>query len=229
MSTYQPPGEPPSYAQPQDPWAGTQGVAAAPTDPIPQAPPAFGQFAPGVAAPSVWTQETISHGGYEYVPQQRSRVGMYVLVILAVIVLGGGGGYGAYRWITSLTPPTSPPNGQSTGPGTSTQPGSSTPGQSPTVEAADLKVGDCIFNSTPDDPATAEVTQPTMIRAACNLPKSYKVIKVTSGEQIPEGPRGTFDGTVTAPAMCAGTGYEAFFAWDSSNDAKDYFFCLTTN
>src|SRR5262245_1267491 len=96
MSTYQPPGEPPSYSPPQDPWANAQGVSAAPTDPIPQQPQPYGQFAPGVASPSVWSQETISHGEYDYVPQQRSRLGTYILVALAVVVLGGGGGYGAY-------------------------------------------------------------------------------------------------------------------------------------
>ncbi len=221
MSTYQPPGEPPSYAQPQDPWAGTQGVASAPTDPIPQTAAPYGQFAPGVAAPSVWTQETVSHGGYDYVPQQRSRLGMYVLVVLAVLVFGGGGGYGAYRWITSMTPPTTPPAGTSSSAGTSA-PGSSGPGTTPTVAASALNVGDCILNiGTP--------TKPEMIRSECGKPKSYKIIKINSGELIPEGPAGTFDDTVTAPAMCAGTGYEAFYGWDSSDDKQDYFFCLTIN
>jgi hypothetical protein len=228
MSTYQPPGEPPSYAQPQDPWAGTQGVASAPTDPIPQPPQQHGQFAQGVAAPSVWTQETVSHGGYDFVPQQRNRVGTYVLVILAVIVFGGGGGYGAYRWISSLPPNTTPPSDTSPSAGSST-PGSTGPSASPTVEAAALKLGDCIFNTTPDNPATDVVEAPTMVRSDCSTKDSYKVIKIMVGEQIPEGPLGTFDKDVTAPRVCKDTGYEAYFAWDSTDDTRDYFFCLTTN
>ena len=228
MSTYQPPGEPPSYAQPQDPWAGSQGVASAPTDPIPQPPQQQGQFAQGIAAPSVWTQETVSHGGYEYVPHERSRVGTYVLVILAVIVFGGGGGYGAYRWISSLPSNTTPPADTSPSAGSST-PGSAGPGPSPTVEAAALKLGDCILNTTPDNPATEVVEAPTMVRSDCSTKDSYKVIKIKVGEEIPEGPRGTFDKDVTAPEVCKGTGYEAYFAWDSTDDTRDYFFCLTTN
>jgi hypothetical protein len=247
MSTYQPPGEPPSYAQPQDPWAGTQGVASAPTDPIPQTPQQYGQFAPGVAAPSVWTQETISHGGYDYVPQERSRLGMYVLIILAVIVFGGGGGYGAYRWISSLNPPETTVDPTSST-GTSPSTGSTSPGELPQVDPASIKVGECIYNTTPDDPATQAVTAPTMVRVGCAVPagellkllrvpdpkpdeaeRSYTVIKVTSGEQIPEGATGSFDEVVTAPAMCAGTGYEAFYGWDSRDDTKDFFFCLTIN
>ena len=115
--TYQPPGggappEPTPYAQPQDPWAGGHepGVAAAPTDPIPQQP--FGQgggYAPGVASPSVWSQETMAQGGgYPYAPPPKSRVGIYLLVFLAIIVLGGGGGYGAYYVITHRSPGNSP-------------------------------------------------------------------------------------------------------------------------
>jgi len=228
MSTYQPPGEPPSYAQPQDPWAGTQGVASAPTDPIPQAPAPPGQFAQGVARPSVWTQETISHGGYEYVPQQRSRLGTYVLIILAVIVFGGGGGYGAYRWIESMTPTTPPTSGPTGNPGGST-PGTSGPATTPPVEASALNVGDCILNTTPDNPGTPAVEAPTMVRSACSVKDSYKVIKILAGEQIPEGPQGTFDKDHTAPEVCKNTGYEAYFAWDSTDDSRDYFFCLTTN
>lgn len=223
MSTYQPPGEPPSYSPPQDPWAGETGVAAAPTDPIPQSPPqqqppAYGQFTPGVASPSVWTQETISHGGYEYVPQ-RSRLGMYILVMLAVIVFGGGGGYGAYLLISGRNQTQNPPPDASTTPATSTT--ATTPGQN-AVDPATLKVGDCIFNA-----GTSQV--PTMVKSDCNKAQSYEVIKIVAGEQIPEGPQGTFDKDNTAPAMCDGTGYEAYYGWDSSNDKNDFFFCLTNN
>ncbi len=230
MSTYQPPGEPPSYAAPQDPWANAQGVTSAPTDPIPQQQP-HGQFTPGVASPSVWTQETISHGDYEYVAQQRSRLGTYILVVLAVIVLGGGGGYGAYYLIT--TNGIGQPSGQGTNPSTHTSTGtvtSSTSTKPQAVDPATLKVGDCIFNTTPDDPATPDVTEPTMVKVACGTAQSYKILKIASGESIPEGPNGSF-GETTWDQVCAGTNpaRKVWFGWDSSDDKNDFFFCLSNN
>ena len=219
MSTYQPPGEPPSYAQPQDPWAGTQGVASAPTDPIPQAAAPHGQFAPGCGrAERVDPGDRSRTAGTTYVPQQRSRVGTYVLVILAVIVFGGGGGYGAYRWIASMTPhntATSWPTGIR---GIST-PGSSGPATTPTVAAAALNVGDCILNTTPDNPATP-----------CGRGSDHGAFGLLgegfiqghqdrgSGSRSQRVRRAPSTRTVTAPEVCKGTGYEAYFAWDSTDD-----------
>jgi hypothetical protein len=228
MSTYQPPGEPPSYAQPQDPWADAHqtGVAATPTDPIPQPQPqqpqpqpqarGYGQFTPGVAAPSVWTQETIAHGGgYEYVPQ-RSRLGTYVLIILAVIVLGGGGGYGAYLLISRLPDNTTtpPPSGSTS----TTQ-----PGQTPTVAAADLKVNDCISNIGSNEDAI-------LIKVACDAANSYKVLKVVSGESIPENPDGKF-GDETKAVVCKDfdQAKTTWYALNSGDDTKDFFVCLDPN
>jgi hypothetical protein len=226
MSTYQPPGgnppEQPPYAQPQDPWAGGHepGVAAAPTDPIPQQP--YGQFAQGVAAPSVWTQETISQGGYTYVPQQGgSRVWTYVLVVLAVVVLGGGGGYGAYWLITHRGGGTPQTQGSSTDPGPQTST-TAAPDPTQTLVLAEVKVGDCLFNAgTADEPAMQPVP--------CTKPKSFKVVKIASGDSIPEGPDGKFDRDHTSAAVCAGTNSTAWYGWDSNNNDNDYFFCLTVN
>jgi hypothetical protein len=226
--TYQPPGgappEPTPYAQPQDPWAGGHepGVAAAPTDPIPQQSYSPGQFAPGVASPSVWTQETMSQGGYGYAPPpQRSRALVYVLVFVAIIVLGGGGGFGAYYVITHRNATGQNPQTQGS---TSTPPtsGPTSADPTPTLDAAAVKVGECIFNA-----GTAD--KPLMQVVPCSKPKSYKVIKIASGVDIPEGPGGKFDRDTTSAAVCAGTNYQAWYGWDSSDDAKDFFFCLTNN
>jgi hypothetical protein len=226
MSTYQPPGgtpsEPTPYAQPQDPWANAHetGVAAAPTDPIPQQP--YGQFTPGVAAPSVWTQETMSQGGYAYAPPRGgSRVGLYVLVFLAVVVLGGGGGYGAYWLITQRGDGTTPTTTSSDPPTSSTGQSASPTGE-PTFVASAVKVGDCLLN-------TGTGNSPAMKVVDCSTAKSYEVLKITAGESIPEGPNGKFDADHTGATVCAGTGYTAWYAWDSTEDKNDYFFCLSAN
>src|SRR5688572_29413744 len=142
MSTFQP-GEPSTFAPPQDPWSGPHGVAATPTDPIPD--PAPEQFAPGVAgpAPRVWSQETISHADpYGYMPQRR-RAGRYILVIMLVLALGGAGGFGAWYLITNNFPTTPQTQGSeqpSSSPSTSTS-------QTPTFDPADVRVGDCLINN----------------------------------------------------------------------------------
>jgi hypothetical protein len=46
---------------------------------------------------------------------------------------------------------------------------------------------------------------------------------------IPEAPDGKFDRDHTSAAVCAGTNSTAWYGWDSSDDKKDYFFCLTKN
>ena len=227
--TYQPPGgappEPTPYAQPQDPWAGGHepGVAAAPTDPIPQQGFGAGQYAPGVASPSVWTQETMAAGGpYGYAPPpQKSRIGVYLLVFLAIIVLGGGGGYGAYYVITHRNTGNTP-QGQST----STVPvdpttNASTPNPTSTLDPATVKKDDCLFNSSQDD------DNPVMKLVQCGTSGSYKVLKIASGASIPEGPNGKFDRDHTSVAVCANTDYKAWYAWDSEDNNKDYFFCLS--
>jgi len=227
--TYQPPGgappEPTPYAQPQDPWAGGHepGVVAAPTDPIPHHGFEGGGYVPGVAAPNVWAQETVAQGGgYPYEPPQRSRIGVYVLVFVAIIVLGGAGGYGAYYVAKHRND--SNPQAQSSSNPPASNAASTSPNATPTLDAAAVAVGDCIFNvGTADKPAMQIVP--------CTKPKSYKVIKIASGVDIPEGPNHKFDRDTTSAQVCQGTNppYDAWYGWDSSDDSKDYFFCLTTN
>jgi hypothetical protein len=172
----------------------------------------------------VWTQETISQGGYTYVPHQAgSRVWRYVLVVLAVVVLGGGGGYGAYWLITHRGGGTGTPQTQnsSTDPGTQTSTPAG-PDVTPTVVPSEVKIGDCLFNAGTGD-------QPAMQQVPCTKPKSFTVVKIASGESIPEGPDGTFDRDHTSAAVCAGTNSTAWYAWDSTDDKRDYFFCLSVN
>ena len=220
--TYPPPGEQP-YTQPQDPWSGSQGIASAPTDPLPQ--PVRGQFTPGVAAPSAWSQETIAHSD-PYVPagEGGGRAGLYVLVVLLVIVLGGAGGFGAWWAITNyagdlgLNPPTT------TTPTTTGQ-------QSPTPTPTEMKftpeiiaVGDCMINRNPD------VNPPDMYKAPCDRENAFQVLKIFSGaEAIPEGPSGNFTEEDTANVLCADLDSDSWFGWNSSNDAQDRFYCMTTD
>lgn len=207
--TYQP-GEPPSYAQPQDPWSS--GSTSPPTDPIPA--PARAQFAPGVAppaapAPNVWSQETVLHGGGE---QPGGRTGLYIFVTLLVLVLGGAGGIGAWYVIRERLNPATP--------GTTTDsPGPSTSDTNFTPSA--IRVGDCLFNRTPD-------STPTMVVVDCDTAGATKVLKIQSGEGIPENADKHFDND-TANAICKGVeGWDegSWFGWNSTNNALDYFFCL---
>ncbi len=224
--TYQP-GEQPSYTPPQDPWSGTQGVASAPTDPIPA--PARGQFAPGVASPSapapvVWQQETITHDPYR---RGRSRAGLYVFVVILVLVLGGGGGYGAWWAITKYFPtPTDDPSGSGTSNGVSTSPSTSS---SPTptdpsltrFDPSKVAVGTCLVNLEPDP-----TKRPDMYIAPCDREDAFKVLRIRSGEEIPETEDGEFTREITADPVCEGLAWDAFFGLNSENDAMDYFYCL---
>jgi hypothetical protein len=229
--TYQP-GEQPSYTPPQDPWSGTQGVASAPTDPIPA--PARGQFAPGVAAasapPPVWQQETVGYDDpYERVGRGHGgRAGMYVLVVFLVLVLGAGGGYGAWWAITKYFPSedqtvTSGPSSgaPSTDPSTSGDP---SPGVSGLVEFRPnrVEVGDCLINLAEEGEPL-----PKMYLASCDSEDVYEILRIISGEQIPEREDGQFTRQITADPLCQGVAWDAFFGWNHpTDDSQDYFYCL---
>jgi hypothetical protein len=228
MSTYQPPnGQPPegtpAYAQPQDPWAGgfDQGVASVPTDPIPQQ---YDPYAQGGVPPGVWAQETAPHPGqpYGYVPAtQKSKAGLIVVVFLIVLVLGGGGGFAAW-YVTTHRPTTgaSPNASASSGPQTSSVP------TTPAAVAFDphvVKIGDCLVNNGTE-------ADPELALANCATAKSFKVIKVSSGATIPEGPGDKFDRDTTSVAECQGTGFQSWYGYqDAFSDDKDLFFCLKNN
>jgi hypothetical protein len=219
-----PPMGEPAYAPPQDPWAGTQGMAAAPTDPLPQAPPAYGQFAPGVATPSApsWSQDTIAQGDpYGYVPQRSSGVGKYIVVVILVLLLGGGGGFGAWYFITNRYD-----QQLGLGQGTSATPSASATTSVPVaVVPSELKVGDCIFDVAPQG-----ADQPVMVLSPCDRNGALKIVSIFSGVTIPEGPgkdgaKGTFDDT-TYNALCK-TRPGAYYFYDDPDDAGDWFFCAS--
>ncbi|HEY7223353.1 MAG TPA: hypothetical protein VH561_07070 [Micromonosporaceae bacterium] len=230
MTSYQP-GEQPSYAPPQDPWSGTQGVAATPTDPIPQPP--RGKFSPGVAAPvppaaDLWSQETVAHDD-RYTPG-RGPAGrgalFYTFVTLVVLLLGGAGGYGAWYLITDrIGTPTAGPttnNGTSAGPSLTTT--------VPPFHPDAVRVGDCLLQVDVPYLATdgTQKKRTTLEIVACGTDNSYAVVKIDHGAQLPEDPvTGGLD-DATADAVCKGTPPwdGAWAAWDSDNDSLDYFYCL---
>jgi hypothetical protein len=222
--SYQP-GEQP-YTQPQDPWSGTQGIASAPTDPIPQPP--RGQYTPGVASPSVWVQETVAHSD-PYVAQGRGggRGGLYTLVVLLVVVLGGAGGFGAWWAITNYSGLTDTPSNTTTTTGATTGPTSPTPQPTEVRYRGEvIPVGTCMINR--GTPENAE-----MFIVACDWPgdlEKLEVLKTYSGETIPEDAAGDFTADITAQPLCSDLPrFNRYFGWNSSNDAQDSFYCMTTD
>jgi len=234
MSTYQPPGGAQSdgtpYAQPQDPWA-EPGVASVPTDPIPQ------QYDPYQASPSsgqIWSQQTVAHGApYGYGQPQPGRGKLIALVVTLLVVLGGAGGYAAWYIVTKGQPdPGQTTAGATTGP-TAGQSGESPalgfPASCPISEDAGafdpcgVKEGDCLFN----DGTAAE---PEIRVTNCDVEGAYKVLKVSRGADIKEGPGDVFDKDTTSVAECKDTGYLHWYGYqDAFNDNNDVFLCLTTN
>jgi hypothetical protein len=228
MSTYQQSGGPegsPGYAQPQDPWAGgfEPGQASVPTDPTPQQYDPYGGYGPG----DPYAQHTVPQGGYPgYPPPQRSRVLPIAITAVIVLLLGSGAGYAAWYVATKNRPAASPttPAVQVTTPGgqvTTPAGGGTTPAVKFDVHT--VVAGDCLLNNgTPDDPDMQVVP--------CNTPKSYKVIKVAQGVDIPEAPNGKFDRDTTSVTVCKDTNYESWYAYDDEDhDANDVFFCMTNN
>lgn len=230
--TYQPPGGPPpegppSYAQPQDPWAGgyEQGVASVPTDPIPQQ---YDAYPPGATPSDVWSQPTVMHGGqYAYAPQPRSKVGLFVLVFLLVLVLGGGGGFAAWYIVggpPDVDPTSAPPDSGSTSAGTP-QLAANCPvsAESGAFDPCTVKVNDCLINA-----GTAQ--QPDIRTSVCSAENSFTVIKISRGPEIKENAQGEFDKDTTSRAECQGTGFEFWYGYqDAFDDNNDVFFCLTKN
>jgi hypothetical protein len=218
--TYQP-GEQP-YTQPQDPWLNTQGLASAPTDPLPALARGSGHFAPGVASPVAWSAETVAHSD-PYLPAEKTggRAGLYVLVALLVVVLGGAGGFGAWwaitnyggSWATPSTSNTTTPAGE----------------ESPTPEPTELayrpelvEVGTCLTNR-------GTIERPQMWIVPCDRADTYEVLKVVKGADIPKDAAGAFTEEATATPVCADVPSDSWFGWNSPNDAQDHFYCMRTN
>lgn len=222
MTSYQP-GEPPSYAAPQDPWSDAPGVASPPTDPIPQPP--RGGFTPGVAAPvpppqSVWSQETVAHDdGYRPSRGPSGRTGLYILVTLVVLALGGAGGYGAWYLITErICPGGTPCNAQSQDPGDQTAAPTDT---LPPFQPEAVRVGDCLVNHGTE-------RDPKMAIEPCENPGALRVLTVEQGANIPRNAEGQIDRGTTANTLCEGVENwdGSWFGWNSPNDELDFFYCL---
>jgi hypothetical protein len=216
-----------AYAQPQDPWAGgpEHSLASMPTEHIADSYAPHGE---------VWSQATVAHGDSVEQPHKR-KAGMTVLVVLAALVLGGGFGYLAW-YFTMRGTATPPPVGAATS--TSTVTAAATPAAKANANATTaastsaepaafdphtVRVGDCLLNRGTDDDPDVEVTP-------CSTAKSFKVIKISTGTKIPEGPDGKFNQEVTSVAECQGTGFQSWYGYQHpTDDALDLFFCLTNN
>jgi hypothetical protein len=228
MSTHQPPGgqQPegtPTYAQPQDPWAGgpEHSLASMPTE----------DMADPYAHGGVWSQATVAHG--DPVEQSRKRkTGMTVAIVVAALVLGGSIGYMA--WFFTMRGTATPSAGAAATPTTTA---AATPAATPANATATasasaasaafdphtVNVGDCLLNKGTDD-------DPDMVVTPCTTAKSFRVIKISTGAGIPEGPGGKFNKEVTSVAECRGTGYQSWYGYrHPTDDALDVFFCMTNN
>jgi len=154
------------------------------------------------------------------------------LVVTLLVVLGGAGGYAAWYIVTkgqpdpgqttagATTGPTAGPSGESPVPGF--------PASCPISEDAGafdpcgVKEGDCLFN----DGTAAE---PEIRVTNCDVEGAYKVLKVSRGADIKEGPGDVFDKDTTSVAECKDTGYLHWYGYqDAFNDNNDVFLCLTT-
>ena len=62
------------------------------------------------------------------------------------------------------------------------------------------------------------------------MPNSYEVLKIVSGESIPEGPDGDI-GEQTKAVLCSEfvPSETTWYAYNSSDDTQDYFICLHAN
>ena len=144
-----------------------------PTDPI---PPQYDPYS-GPPGDVLWSQATVPQGGaYGYVPQQSppKRTGKIIGIALLLMLLAGGAGYGAYVYTTK---PGAVNAGTTTGAPTSSAGQPTTPAN---FDPHTVQVGDCLVNAgTADEPKLKVV--------GCDTAKSYKVVRVRSGVDIPEG------------------------------------------
>jgi hypothetical protein len=234
--TYQPQGGPQPegtpYAQPQDPWA-EPGVASVPTDPIPQQ---YDPYQGSLPSGQIWSQQTVAHGPqYGYGQPQPGRGKLIALVVTLLVVLGGAGGYAAWYIVTQgqpnpgetvAGPTTEPGQSPSTGPNTAQQGFPTSCPISADADAFDpcgVDVGDCLFNE-------GTAAEPDIRVTGCDVENSYKVLKVSRGKAIVEGPGDVFDKDTTSVAECKDTGYLHWYGYqDAFDDNRDVFLCLTSN
>jgi hypothetical protein len=212
MSTSEP-GESPSFAPPQDPWSGSQGIASAPTDPFPA--PEFAQGVASPVAPSVWSQETVAHNDpYGHQPR-KSGFERYVVEAVVAIVAGVGG-YAAW-YVTSKNYHPQPGAQSTNGPSGSAS-ASTSPSVPATFDPASVQVNDCM--------ASYMVGNERFFKLVTCATGQLKVIKIAHGADIPKNAKGDFDDDSTGTPVCAGTGYSDWFGWNSTDNTQDYVWCL---
>jgi hypothetical protein len=145
--------------------------------------------------------------------QPRSRVGLYVLVTIVVLVLGGAGGYGAWYLIT-----------EKFGSTTTTPPASI-----PEFKPRAVQEGSCITEVV--DPALINEPEGTPGRetfqiVGCETAAAFEVLKIEIGPHI------TALGEITqdkGDTLCAGVeGYRGYAWWDAARDEEDAVFCVGT-
>jgi hypothetical protein len=207
MSTYQPPGGPPSgppgYVPPQDPWAVPEhgGLASVPTDPIPHSYEQQ-QYPTGS---DVWGAATVQHGGQSgllVAEPTRNRAGLLAVIFMVVLVLGGGGGYATYYFVRK--------HGEATA---ITQ-----------TDRDKAQVGQCMVNRGTDP------DHPVMELAACTEANSYKIVKVARGTSVPRDTNGEVEPKSASATVCAGLKYDNFYVyWDSNAPAQNVVICLAQN
>jgi hypothetical protein len=207
MSTYQPPGGPPpgppGYVPPQDPWAVGDhgGLASVPTDPIPHSY----EPQPYPTGSDVWGAATVQQGGQsgvQGVEPQRSRAGLLAIIFLAVLVLGGGGGYATYYFVRK--------NGETA--------------VVCQLDRCTVQVGQCMVNM-----GTKE--NPDMHIADCGAANSYTAVKVVRGDGVPrDNSSGEVSPGTAAATVCAGQKWDNYYVyWDSKAPTQNVVVCLAEN
>ena len=206
MSTYQPPGGPPpgppGYVPPQDPWGVPEhgGLASVPTDPIPHSY----EQQPYPTGSDVWGAPTVQHGGQFGAPgvePQRSRAGVLAIIFLAVLVLGGGGGYATYYFVRKH-------------------------GETPAtclLDRCTVQVNQCMVNSGTKD-------APDMHISDCVTANSYTAVKVVRGDGVPRDGSGEVNPSSAAATVCAGQRWDNYYVyWDSKAPSQNVVVCLAEN
>jgi hypothetical protein len=187
---------------PQDPWAPEHGgLASVPTDPIPHS---YGQQQYPTGS-DVWGAATVQHGGQLGLPvaePTRNRAGLLAIIFLAVLVLGGGGGYATYYFVRKH-------------------------GETTAITQADrdrAQVGQCMVNRGTDP------EHPDMQLAACTEANSYKIVKVVRGDLVPRDTSGGVEPKSASATVCASVKYDNFYVyWDTNASALNVVLCLADN
>lgn len=199
---YSPLGRPldPALPPPQDPWAETYlGPATVPTEPAHRSPAATRPILTAPVRPK------------PHLPP-RQELGRLIMIFLTVLVVGCAGSIGIWWGTTGR-------KGRTAGNLAPTQAGPAASCPNGRFDPCAVQQGQCLVN-------LGTAAQPDMTPASsCEATGAYLVIKVSRGEDVPEGPDGKL-ADASAAAVCADTGYEYFYGYNSDNDHNDVIFCL---